>query len=114
MIEFTILNYLSSVSDVPWYLERPEILPVRYGLIERTGSSKTNQLNRATVAIQTHAPTMAEVIELNHETKKLMEQIITLDRIASCKLLSDYNFTDVSTKTYRYQAVYDLVYYSED
>ena len=28
-------------------------------------------------------------------------------------LNSDYNFTDVTTKKYRYQAVYDLKYYEE-
>lgn len=30
--------------------------------------------------------------------------------ISKAKLNSDYNYTDTTTKSYRYQAVYDLVF----
>ena len=43
-----------------------------------------------------------------------MEQTITMPAISSAKLDTDYNFTDTSTREYRYQAVYDLTYYREE
>ena len=40
-----------------------------------------------------------------------MENIVTLDEVASEDLNSDYDFTDESTKQPRYQAVIELVHY---
>ena len=43
-----------------------------------------------------------------------MEQATILPTISSAKLNTDYNFTDTTTREYRYQAVYDLTYYREE
>ena len=40
-----------------------------------------------------------------------MESIDDQDPISRVELNSDYNFTDTSTKRYRYQAVYNFIYY---
>jgi hypothetical protein len=48
---------------------------------------------------------------LDESVRQAMEQAVTLDNIASARLASNYNFTDTSTKRYRYQAVYDIYYY---
>ena len=40
-----------------------------------------------------------------------MEDLADLDEVSACRLNSDYNFTDTTTKHYRYQAVFDLVFY---
>ena len=40
-----------------------------------------------------------------------MEDIVELDSISQAELNTDYNFTDTQTKRYRYQAVYDLVFF---
>ena len=34
----------------------------------------------------------------------------TVDGVYSCKLNSDYNFTNTETREYRYQAVFNLYY----
>ena len=49
----------------------------------------------------------------NEKVKAAMKRIIEQDEISRSTLNSDYNFTDVITKKYRYQAVYDLKYYQE-
>ena len=49
--------------------------------------------------------------QLNEETKIAVDSLIELDEIASVKLNTDYNFTDTTTKKYRYQAVYDIKHY---
>ena len=43
--------------------------------------------------------------------KAAMEKIIELDDISKCELNSDYNYTDTNRKKYRYQAVFDIVYF---
>jgi polyhydroxyalkanoate synthesis regulator phasin len=49
--------------------------------------------------------------EINEKVKDFMRAAISLDKIAKVECNSDYNFTDSSTKTYRYQAVFDIKYY---
>ena len=79
MIEKIILDYLNDKLDVDVYLERPVKAPLKYVLLEKTGSSRENYINSATAVL-------------------------------SSKLNSDYNFTDTTKKSYRYQAIYDLVF----
>ena len=49
---------------------------------------------------------------MNEEIKaEMLDGLITLGDIARVELNSDYNFTDTATKTYRYQAVFDITHY---
>ncbi len=111
MIEKIVLDYLNERSSISWYMETPADPPEQYGLIQKTGSSVSNFIYRATMVLQTYADSAYEAACLNEETKGLMDGIIILNEIASSKLNSDYNFTDTTKKKYRYQAVYDLVHY---
>lgn len=110
MIEKIILDYLNDKLDVDVYLERPVKAPLKYVLLEKTGSSRENYINSATVAIQSYAESMYEAASLNEAVKKAMDEIIMLPAVLSSKLNSDYNFTDTTKKSYRYQAIYDLVF----
>ena len=40
-----------------------------------------------------------------------MKNMAALSGISRARLNSDYNFTDPAKKHYRYQAVFDLVYF---
>lgn len=110
MIETTIIKYLSDTLTVPVYAERPEKPDKSYVVIEKTGSSRTNFVNRATVALQSYAATMLEAAKLNEDVKAAMDALIAIDKVSDSRLNSDYNFTDTETKEYRYQAVYDITY----
>lgn len=112
MIEKTILDYLTEILAAPCYMERPDSqIPASYVVIEKTGGTMTNQIESATIAVQAYAGTMYDAAALNESVKSAMLNIITLDSISSCKLNSNYNYTDTSTKQYRYQSVWDVVFY---
>ena len=111
MIEKTILDYLAEGLDVPVYMELPEDIPDTFVLVEKTGSSQSNFISSAVIALQSYASTMAEAASLDEKVKVLMDQAAALTDISKSRLNSDYNFTDTSMKHYGYQAVYDLVYF---
>lgn len=109
-IEYTLLDYLITNMLVPCYMEEPEDPGERYVIIEKTGSSKENFINTATFAIQSYGGTMEQAIDLNEAVKAVMDEFWKHHAVYSCKLNSDYNFTDTETKRYRYQAVYVITY----
>lgn len=111
MIEVVILNHLKSKLSVPVALEKPEPVPPEYVLFEKTGSGRINKLPSSTFAFQSYAGSLYKAALLNEEVKQAVDSLIELDEIASVKLNTDYNFTDTTTKQYRYQAVYDINHY---
>lgn len=113
MIEKIILDHLNDHLSQDVYMENPTPLPDSYVLIERTGGGKRNQLNTASVAIQSCSTSMYGAASLNEEVKACMDQLIFNDQIARVELETDYNFTNTATKQYRYQAVYNITYYTE-
>lgn len=112
MIEKIILDYLTESLSVPCLMEEPTgMTGEELIVIEKTGSSVSNRIYTATVAIQSYAPSMYEAATLNEQVKAAMDNIVTLPEIARCELNSDYNFTDTSMKFYRYQAVFQITHY---
>lgn len=118
MIELTLLNYLKSVLSVPVEMEKPTSNElVEYVLIQKTGSSQTNHINTAVFVIQSYSDTLYDAALLNEIVKNAMigngvDQygITATTNISSCTLNSDYEYSDLTTKEYRYQAVFDLVF----
>lgn len=110
MIEQIVYEYLCSQLSVPCYTEMPNTTPDEFVLIEKTGSSRVNQLNTATITIQSYSTSLYKSALLNESVKQAMDNLITLNSIGKSQLNSDYNFTDTSKRRYRYQAVYDLVF----
>ena len=111
MIELIVLSHLKSKLDVPVSLEKPSSQTGSYVVFEKTSSSKGNHLPSATIAFQSYANTLYDAVVLNEEVKQAVESMIELDEVRGLNLNSDYNFTDTTTKEYRYQAVYDIRYY---
>lgn len=111
MIENVVLNHLAKRMTVPVYMEEPERPPEAYVIIERTGGGSRGQLKTATLAIRSYGKTMEQAAQLNEAMKEAMECIENQDPVSRAQLNSDYNFTDTATKRYRYQAVYDLIFY---
>lgn len=113
MIEETIIQTLSTalnMDDV--YMEVPERLPTKCIVIERTGSSMSNLIETATIAVQSYDASLIEAAQLNEAAKEAM--LFELPKngdVASCKLNTDYNFTDPTTHRYRYQALFEIVHY---
>ena len=110
MIELIIKKYLDRKMGVPVFMENQDDMPDKYIVFEKTSGGRTNKINSATFAFQSYANSMYEAALLNESLKEVLFKIIELDEIGWIKLNSDYNFTDITTKKYRYQAVFDIVY----
>ena len=115
MIEETVLQYLQEKLNaldppVPVYMERPEDLPAKYVILEKTGSGVENYIYSATFAVQSYAQSLYEAAVLNDTVKDFMENLPDERDVGACDCNSDYNFTDPETRDYRYQAVFDIIY----
>lgn len=111
MIETTVLDYLRDRLGVPVTMEVPEGASGTFVVLEKTGSSRQNYIRRATLAVQSYAPTLLLAAQLDDRMIEAMLALPKLDRVAACRLERDYNFTDTETKKYRYQAVFAVTYY---
>lgn len=113
MIEETIIKYLSDQLTVPVYMEEPKDIPNSYVIIEKTGESRSSFLYHGTIAIQSYGKSLYETAKLDAMVRSAMFNIIDLDDITRCDLNASYNYTDTTTNRYRYQSVYDLIYYGD-
>ena len=114
MIEKVVYDYLNNLEEIaaPVYTEMPETFPGKMYLIEKTGDSRTNHVNMATITVQSYGGSLYEAMLMNESIKDTMlNGLVSLDGIGGVKLNSDYNFTDTNTKRYRYQAVFVVTYY---
>lgn len=111
MIEITICNYLSTKLDCQVLPEKPKRPFGKMVFVERTGGNG-KFLRNSTIAIQSYGATMYEAASLNEEViRNMLFGIVELDEIVRVDLNQNYNFTDTSTKEYRYQAVFDIKHY---
>ena len=111
MIETTVQDFLRDRLGVPVTMEVPEGASGTFVVLEKTGSSRQNYIRRATLAVQSYAPTLLSAAQLDDRVIEAMLALPKLDRVAACRLERDYNFTDTETKKYRYQAVFAVTYY---
>ena len=109
MIEEIVFNYLKNKLNVPVTFEN--INEVEYVLIGKIGSSRFDFTNTATFFIQSYSSSKYKASLLNEKVKDAMYDLIELDEITSLHLNSDYDYTDTTTKKYRYQAVFDIGYF---
>ena len=112
MIEEIVRDFLNRIVSYPVYMEIPKSSPSQFYIVEKTGSSESNHISSSTITIQSYADTLFKAAEMNADLKEVMlNQLIELNDISSVKLNGDYNYTDTTTKRYRYQAVFDIVHY---
>lgn len=114
MIETIALNYLNEKLTENAYMEVPRNPTPPFVVIEKVGSSFENRVDTATLAFQSYGASMEEAAKLNEKVKAVVESMTELGSISKCYLNSDYNFTDTSTKQYRYQALYVITYLREE
>jgi hypothetical protein len=110
IIEVYLIEYLTKELGIPIYGQEEDAKDGSYVVIEKLGSYVENFTRHATIALKSYGTTLLESAELNERVKEAMDDIIKKPEISCSKLNSDYNYTDTTTKKYRYQAVYDLVY----
>lgn len=115
MIEDKVRDFLESKLSVPVLMEVPKGPPPSYVVIEKTGGSQVNLVSSSILTIQSYAPSLYEAALLNDQVKDWMldgiKGLITLDEVTNVSLNGDYNYTDSSTKKYRYQALFEVTHY---
>ena len=114
MIEKIILDYLNSCAGAPTaFMEVPaERATPPFFVIQKTaGGQIEGHVGESTLAIQSYGASLYEAAHTNELLKLLMADAITLPAVTAVRLNSDYNYTDVTAKHYRYQAVYQIVHY---
>lgn len=116
MIELVLLDYLKTKFDIPVVME--EINEDEYIKIQKTGSSINERIPSSSFAIQCYSTSLYNAALLNEELKKVLlgdggdyMGIAELKEVNKCSLNSDYEYTDTTTKKYRYQATFDLNHY---
>lgn len=116
MIEEVILEALETGTNVNAYMEIPEEQEESFVVLERTGGGQRGaQMRTAVFAVQSYAPTLLAAATLNEKVLNAMQELqYQENEITTCQLNSTYNFTDPETRRYRYQAVFDLVYFIEE
>lgn len=114
MIEITLYDFLTQKLSVPVYMDIPQNPPVKKVVIEKTGSSG-NYIKTSTFAVQSYGASLLDAMELNEYVKEIifdgLTGLISIDDILRVELNSDYNFTDTTTKKYRYQSVINITHY---
>ncbi len=108
MILQTVIDYLAEVVNLPAYGEVPPDAPEEFLVVEQTGSGGENRLYCPTLAVQSYAASLSRAYSINQLVLPAMDALPTLDSVFSCRLNSDYNYTDTAEKRYRWQAVFDI------
>ena len=111
-IEAIIIGYLKGkLATDNVYGEILDSPAGEFFVVDKTGSTTVDHICTSTVAIQSYGDTKAEAAESNEKMKRAMEGIVELDEIGGCYLETDYNYTNIARKQYRYQAVYQITHY---
>lgn len=111
--EQIVIAYLTEVlEDIPVSGMVPSPMPEAFVTVEKTGSTERNFITSATLAVQSWAETQEEAMTLNETVKTAMRSITALTTVSACRCSTDYNYTDTTTKRCRYQALFEVVYYS--
>ena len=112
MIEQIIIDYLTEAQTLPVYAETPVNAEDEYIVIERIGGSEVNMIREATVVVQTITNvSLYRAAQLAEQIRVLMLDLVELNSVFHCSVnAGPYNYTDTSTKNYRYQTVYTINY----
>ena len=110
MIEKNIMDYLVDCG-FDAFCESPPNPPDTYVVVDKIAEREESKMRFCTIAIQSNAPTMLDAMELNDEITDCMLNIVALRKYGSCKLDNSYPYTNTQLKQYRYQSVFEIVYY---
>lgn len=116
MIEQIVLEYLNEHIDVPVFMELPEVpsedyptMPERFILLEKVGGGLNDQIDSGSIAVQSYSlNSLYEAASLDEKMRNVMFGMLVLNTISEIRLASNYNHTDVRTKRYRYQSVFEI------
>ena len=112
MIEKTVYDYLCGRMNVPVYMELPESVNTEeFVVVEKIGGDITDYIRSATIAIQSYSTkSLYNAASLDEAVHVVMDVMAAHTDVSECQMTADTNFTDTSTKRYRYQCLYNIHY----
>ena len=115
LIESNVIAHLSRhMTDCLVCAEVPEDYPADGALVvvSRLGGGNTNHLRTARLAIQTYGASLLDAATRCEAAIAAMETLPAEDEcVTAVRIDTSYNFTDETTKRYRYQCVLYVTYY---
>ena len=113
MIEETVKIYLENHgASAPVWMEKPKNPPSEYFIVEKTGGALTEHIFHDTIVVQSYAASKYEAAKASERIVQLMVYgLINEPDITRVELNGNYDYTDVQSKGYRYQAVFDITHY---
>ena len=113
MIEEIMINFLNYHMSAPVYTDKPKKdVPEEYFLLEKTGGSEREHINRSTIALQAYAASRYRAAQLIEDANAaVLHELIKQDEISDAEINGSGSFTDTATKQYRYQSVFVITHY---
>nr|DAE94446.1 MAG TPA: tail completion protein [Bacteriophage sp.] len=114
MIEKTVISYLrEKFPNEIVEAEVPRGMPDRFITVEKTGARQIGiGLFTSTIAVQSWDRTSRmRTAELSNAVCKVLWSLPDKANEVTRVRGADYDFTDVTTKRYRYQAVFEIIHY---
>ena len=114
MIEKIVYQYLSGALDVPVYIgEKPTNKPSEYIVLEVIDGGRVNMIDAVTFNCESYSTTLLKAAELNKKVKDAMYNIVSLPQVSSSKCGGGGQNIDTQTKSYCYEAIFNLYYMEE-
>ena len=108
MIETIMLQAFQTLATA--YMEEPENPPATYLTLRKIAGGRVNHIRTATIAVLSYGPTLEDAAALNERVVQLADGLGPGDGVFRVELNSDYEYTNLETKQYRYQAVLEVYY----
>lgn len=110
-VEERILTFLSKkMAPIPVYMMRPEEPDSEYCIMEVNTGQEVNRVVGASVTVRSVAPTLYRAATLSYQVIAAMRDLVDVNNVTSCALNSNVNYTDTTTKEYRYQTLFTIHY----
>lgn len=112
MIEAIVIKYLSNkLQDVPVFAEVPVKAPKKFVVIEKIDGGQRNQIKASSISIQCYDDTLAKASALIDLVDDTIYGIVENDLISRVELGGSSRNTDIETKSYRYENIYNFFHY---
>lgn len=111
MIEAIIIAYLNANLTVPVSGEIPEDKTNRYVVVQKRGGERENHIYTSLFQFDVYAESLETAATLCKEVIAVIDEMTELDEVCNCEYGGDFNATNIASKQYCYQAMYNITHY---
>lgn len=112
MIEKIILRYLSEVLDAPVFAGEKPTDKNEYIVFRRADESRVDLIDSVSLIFECYSTSLQKSAELYQRLKEAMFDAVSLPEVSSSKLSGGGQNIDTTSKSYCYEAVFNIYYYA--